>query len=50
MDDSLSIGNFVMILVHRTSVGSNRNNRIKMRERVRRRKLIWLGRTISGQG
>jgi hypothetical protein len=48
MDDSLGICNFVMIWVHRADIGSDRNNRITMRERIRRRKCIWLRRTISG--
>jgi hypothetical protein len=47
MKGSLGIGNFV-IQMHRTNIGSDRNNRIETKERVRRRKLIWLGRTISG--
>jgi hypothetical protein len=47
MNGSLGIGNFVMIQAHRTNVGSNRNNRIETRERVRRRKLIWLRKTVT---
>jgi hypothetical protein len=48
MDDSSSIGNFLMIQAHRANMGSNGNNKITMRERIRRRKCIWLRRIISG--